>query len=76
MMRYPEHGYGVVVCTNNDLLNPDVAIEIAHRALGGKIAEIWETRNTLGIMRQINPEIGGGHDGHYGVRMRQDAKRA
>jgi hypothetical protein len=32
-----EHGFGVVVCTNNDLLNPDVASEIAHRALGGKI---------------------------------------
>jgi predicted ester cyclase len=27
----------------------------------GKIVEIWETRNTLGIMKQINPEIGGGH---------------
>jgi len=40
MMIYPEHGFGVVVCTNNDLLNPDVAIEIAHRALGGKIVPI------------------------------------
>jgi predicted ester cyclase len=26
-----------------------------------KIAEIWDTRNTLGIMRQLNPEMGGGH---------------
>jgi predicted ester cyclase len=25
-----------------------------------KIAEIWETRNTLGILMQLNPEIGGG----------------
>lgn len=37
MIIYPEHGLGVVVLTNNDLLNPDVAIEIAHRALGGEI---------------------------------------
>ena len=37
---YPEHNFGVVVCTNNDLLNPDVALEIAHRALGGKIEPI------------------------------------
>jgi predicted ester cyclase len=35
-----------------------------YRIEGGKIAEIWETRNTLGIMRQLNPEIGGGHHGH------------
>ncbi len=34
---YPDLGFGVVVCTNNDLLNPDVALEIAHRALGGPI---------------------------------------
>jgi len=37
MIVYPEHDFGVVVCTNNDLLNPDVAVEIAHRALGGEI---------------------------------------
>ncbi len=35
MMIYPEHGFGVVVCTNSDFLNPDVALEIAYRALGG-----------------------------------------
>ena len=40
MMIYPDHNFGVVVCTNNDLLNPDVAVEIAHRALGGKIESI------------------------------------
>jgi hypothetical protein len=40
MIIYPEHNFGVVVCTNNDLLNPDVAAEIAHRALGGKIKPI------------------------------------
>lgn len=40
MIIYPEHGFGVVVFTNNDLLNPDVAIDIAHRALGGKIEPI------------------------------------
>ena len=40
MMIYPEHGFGVVVCTNSDLLSPDVAIEIAHRALGGKIEPV------------------------------------
>jgi hypothetical protein len=37
MIFYPEHGAGVVVFTNNDWFNPDVAIRIAHRALGGKI---------------------------------------
>ena len=34
MIIYPESKFGVVVCTNNDLLNPDVALEIAQRALG------------------------------------------
>ncbi len=37
MIIYPETGEGVVVLTNSDMLNPDVAINIAHRALGGKI---------------------------------------
>jgi CubicO group peptidase (beta-lactamase class C family) len=37
MIIYPEHEFGVVVCTNNDLLNPDVAVEIAHRVIGGSI---------------------------------------
>ena len=40
MIIYPKHGLGVVVLTNNDLSNPDVAIEIAHRALGGAINTI------------------------------------
>jgi CubicO group peptidase (beta-lactamase class C family) len=40
VMIYPEHDFGVVVCTNSDFLNPDVAMEIAHRALGGKIEPI------------------------------------
>jgi CubicO group peptidase (beta-lactamase class C family) len=40
MIIYPDHGFGVVVCTNNDMLNPHVAIEIAGRALGGKIEPI------------------------------------
>lgn len=40
MIIYPEHGFGVVVCTNNDLLNPDVPIEVAGHALGGKIEPI------------------------------------
>lgn len=31
------------------------------RIENGKIAEIWNTRNTLGIMRQLNPELVGGH---------------
>ena len=34
MIIYPESKSGVVVCTNNDLLNPDVALEIAQHALG------------------------------------------
>jgi CubicO group peptidase (beta-lactamase class C family) len=37
MIIYPEHGFGVVVLTNSDLLNPDVALNIAHRALGGDV---------------------------------------
>lgn len=40
MIIYPEHGLGVVVCTNRDLVAPDVAVDIAHRALGGKIEPI------------------------------------
>lgn len=40
MAIYPEFGSGVVVFTNNDLLNPDVALEVAHRALGGQIEPI------------------------------------
>jgi predicted ester cyclase len=32
-----------------------------YRIENGKIVEIWETRNTLAIMKQINPEIGKGH---------------
>jgi predicted ester cyclase len=31
------------------------------RVENGRIAEIWETRNTLGIMHQLDPRIGGGH---------------
>jgi CubicO group peptidase (beta-lactamase class C family) len=37
MVVFPDNGSGVVVCTNNDLLNPDVALEIAERALGKEI---------------------------------------
>jgi CubicO group peptidase (beta-lactamase class C family) len=40
MMINPQSGSGVVVFTNSDLLNPDVAVNIAHRALGGKIEPI------------------------------------
>lgn len=35
-----------------------------YRIEDGFIVEIWETRNTLGIMRQLNPEIGKGHHSH------------
>jgi steroid delta-isomerase-like uncharacterized protein len=31
---------------------------------GDKIAEIWETRNTMGIMRRLNPEFDSNHHGH------------
>jgi CubicO group peptidase (beta-lactamase class C family) len=37
MIIYPARRFGVVVCTNSDLLDPDVALEIAHRALGGDV---------------------------------------
>lgn len=40
MIIYPQHRFGVVVLTNSDLLNPDVAIEIAHRAIGGRMEPI------------------------------------
>ncbi len=30
-----------------------------YRVEGATIAEIWETRDTLGILKQLNPEIGG-----------------
>jgi predicted ester cyclase len=32
-----------------------------YRIEDGRIAEIWDVRNTLGIMRQLNPEIGDPH---------------
>jgi predicted ester cyclase len=32
-----------------------------YRVEEGRIAEIWETRNTLGILHQLDPRIGGGH---------------
>ncbi|MBK5114537.1 MAG: ester cyclase [Candidatus Heimdallarchaeota archaeon] len=35
-----------------------------YRIEDGKIAEIWETRNTFAIMRQINPKIGSGAHKH------------
>lgn len=41
MIIYPDLGYGAVVLTNSDLLSPDVAIEIAHHALGGSMDAIW-----------------------------------
>jgi CubicO group peptidase (beta-lactamase class C family) len=40
MIIYPEHGFGVVVLTNNDMLKPDSAVDIAQRALGGEIEPI------------------------------------
>jgi len=35
-----------------------------YRIEEGRIAEIWETRNTLGIMQHLNPEMGGGQHSH------------
>jgi predicted ester cyclase len=32
-----------------------------YRVEDGGIAEIWETRNTVGIMHQLNPQIGEVH---------------
>jgi CubicO group peptidase (beta-lactamase class C family) len=40
MIIYPDVGYGAVVLTNSAFLNADVAIEIAHRALGGDMDAI------------------------------------
>jgi CubicO group peptidase (beta-lactamase class C family) len=40
MIIYPDLGYGAVVLTNSDLLNAGVAIDIAHRALGGHVDAI------------------------------------
>jgi CubicO group peptidase (beta-lactamase class C family) len=40
MIVYPESNSGVVVCTNNDLLNPDVALEVAQHTLGGNLESI------------------------------------
>ena len=45
MIIYPEQGWGVIVCTNSDFLSPNVAVEIAHRALGGKIEPIRRAVN-------------------------------
>ena len=35
-----------------------------YRIEEGKIAEIWETRNTLGIMQQLNPDLRGDLHSH------------
>lgn len=35
-----------------------------YRIDSGRVAEIWETRNTLGIMGQLNPAMAGGHHTH------------
>jgi steroid delta-isomerase-like uncharacterized protein len=32
-----------------------------YRIEDGRLAEIWETRNTLGVLHQLDPGIGGGH---------------
>lgn len=32
-----------------------------YRVEDGRIAEIWETRNTMAILHQLDPRIGGGH---------------
>lgn len=32
-----------------------------YRIEAGRIAEIWETRNTIRILHQLDPRIGGGH---------------
>jgi CubicO group peptidase (beta-lactamase class C family) len=53
MIIYPERGFGVVVCTNNDLLNPDVAVEIAHRALGGRMESILRATRLQYNYREI-----------------------
>ena len=54
MIIYPEQGFGVVVCTNNDLTRPEVASEIAHRALGGKIEPIMQ--QATGLAYNYRPE--------------------
>jgi len=40
MVIFPKGDYGIVVCTNNDLLNPDAAFDIARRALGEGVAPL------------------------------------
>jgi predicted ester cyclase len=35
-----------------------------YRIEDGKIAEIWEARNTMDIMKQVNPKIGSGQHKH------------
>jgi predicted ester cyclase len=35
-----------------------------YRVKSGKVAEIWETRNTFAIMRQLNPNLGGENHHH------------
>ena len=35
-----------------------------YRVEDGRIAEIWDTRNTIGILHQLNPDIAG-HGHHH-----------
>ncbi|MBN2093226.1 beta-lactamase family protein [candidate division KSB1 bacterium] len=40
MIIFPDSGAGVIVFTNNDLLNPDTAFQVARRALGFEMESI------------------------------------
>jgi predicted ester cyclase len=61
------HWTAIGTSKDNFLMLPPSGKEVKYtgssmyRIENGKIAEIWETRNTLAIMKQINPEIGGNH---------------
>ena len=35
-----------------------------YRVAASRIAEIWDTRNSLGILLQLNPDLASGHDHH------------
>lgn len=52
MIIYPDLGFGVVVSTNTDFFNPDAALEIAHRAIGGPISTI---RNAVHLNYNYQP---------------------
>lgn len=74
MIVYPQADLGAVVLTNSDLLNPDVAVTIAHRAIGGKIEPLLRAIHLQFNFRGESEPADLGAQGVGGVEL--EAERA